>query len=215
VDASYAGTALMLPEIREIASGIENCDSLVVNPHKWMFTNFDCSLYFIKDKRSLINTFSIQPEYLKTEEDKLVNNYRDWGVPLGRRFRALKLWFVIRTYGVAGLQEKIRNHIAFGQWIKQQVIENPSLELMAPANFNLVCFRIHPCDVHDVQDLDKLNEKFLSRLNCSGKVFLTHTRLNGLYVIRFVSGQTHASFEGIRQNWDNILKVLTEIQQAQ
>jgi aromatic-L-amino-acid decarboxylase len=204
VDASYAGTALMLPEIRQIEQGYGNCDSFVVNPHKWMFTNFDCSLYFIRDKGALTNTFSIQPEYLKTEEDKLVNNYRDWGVPLGRRFRALKLWFVIRTYGVEGMQEKLRNHIAFGQWVRQQVAEHPLLELMAPVAFNLVCFRLHPPHVNDDQELDRLNEKFLHQLNHSGKVFLTQTRLNGHYVIRFVAGQTHTSMESVRQGWEFI-----------
>ena len=111
VDAAHAGTAMLLPENRWMIDGIEYADTYVFNPHKWMFTNFDCSAYFVKDKEALIRTFEIMPEYLKTPEDKRVNNYRDWGIQLGRRFRALKLWFVIRTYGVKGLQENVKNHI--------------------------------------------------------------------------------------------------------
>jgi len=208
VDASYAGTALMLPEVRKLAPGYGDCDSFVVNPHKWMFTNFDCSLYFLRDKQALINTFSILPEYLKTAEDRQVNNYRDWGVPLGRRFRALKLWFVIRTYGTGGMQKMIGDHIAYGQWVKEQVLANPAMELMAPALFNLVCFRLHPRDITDEQELERLNERFLQALNATGRVFLTQTKLNGKYVIRFVSGQTHTTFDTVRNAWDEILAVL-------
>jgi aromatic-L-amino-acid decarboxylase len=204
VDASYAGSALMLPEIREQIPGIGHCDSFVVNPHKWMFTNFDCSAYFIRDKQALINTFSILPEYLKTAEDKLVNNYRDWGVPLGRRFRALKLWFVMRTYGISGMQEKIRNHIAFGQWLMEEIRTTPGIELMASVPFNLVCFRVHPQGMDDETLLDQLNERALEKINRSGPVFLTHTRLNGRYVIRFVAGQTHTTADQVKNGWEYI-----------
>jgi aromatic-L-amino-acid decarboxylase len=206
VDASYAGSALMLPEIRGLVPEIGRCNSFVVNPHKWMFTNFDCSAYFIRDKQALINTFSIMPEYLKTKEDKLVNNYRDWGVPLGRRFRALKLWFVIRTYGIGGLQQKIRNHISYGQWVKNEVIATPGLEMMAPVLFNLVCFRFHPPAMEDEAELDKLNEAILQKLNRTGKIFLTQTRLNGKYVIRFVAGQTHTTEASVKEGWRFLLE---------
>jgi aromatic-L-amino-acid/L-tryptophan decarboxylase len=213
IDASYAGTALLLPEVRDpgfnggdLMAGISRCDSFVVNPHKWMFTNFDCSAYFIRDKGALVNTFSILPEYLKTQEDKLVNNYRDWGVPLGRRFRALKLWFVIRTYGINGMQQMIRDHIAFGQWLKDEIRNTPGVELMAPVPFNLVCFRFHPDSIHDEDELDRLNETILLKLNGSGKIFLTQTRLNGRYVIRFVAGQTHTSAETVKKGWQFILE---------
>jgi len=206
VDASFAGTALMLPGIRDLVPDIGRCDSFVVNPHKWMFTNFDCSAYFIRDRQALINTFSILPEYLKTDADKVVNNYRDWGVPLGRRFRALKLWFVIRTYGISGMQEKIRNHIFYGRWVKDQVLSTPGLELMSPVLFNLVCFRFHPEGMDDEVMLDLYNEKSLQHINSSGKVFLTHTRLDGRYVIRFVAGQTHTSLETIKKGWSFILE---------
>ncbi|MEI7897977.1 MAG: pyridoxal-dependent decarboxylase [bacterium] len=211
VDASYAGTALMLPEVREIDAGYGMCDSFVVNPHKWMFTNFDCSAYFIRDKQSLINTFTIMPEYLKTEQDSGVNNYRDWGVPLGRRFRALKLWFVIRTYGISGLQQKIRDHIAFGQWLKQQILITPGVELIAPVPFNLVCFRFHPGGMNEESELDRHNEKILQEINRSGKIFLSHTRLSGKFAIRFVAGQTHTSAEQVKRGWELIKSHVLDI----
>jgi aromatic-L-amino-acid decarboxylase len=210
VDASYAGTALVLPEIRRLAPGIDLCDSFVVNPHKWMFTNFDCSAYFMRDKQALINTFSILPEYLKTEEDKIVNNYRDWGVPLGRRFRSLKLWFVIRTYGISGIQQKIRDHIEFGQWLKNEILLTPGVELMAPAPFNLACFRFHPEGMDEEEDLSRHNERILHEINQSGKIFLTQTKLNGKYVIRFVAGQTHTSEEQVKNGWNYIKSLVLE-----
>ncbi|MEI6898808.1 MAG: pyridoxal-dependent decarboxylase [Bacteroidota bacterium] len=209
IDASYAGTALLLPEYRYMIAGIDKADSFVVNQHKWMFTNFDCSAYFVKEKESLINTFSILPEYLKTEEDRLVNNYRDWGIPLGRRFRALKLWFVIRTYGIKGLQDKIRNHIEYGQWLKKQVENTPGFELMAPVPLNLVCFRLNPGNIKDEDELNRINVEFLQRLNNSGKIFLTQTKLNGKAVIRFVAGQTHTRFEDVEQGWRTICELVS------
>ena len=206
IDASYAGTALLLPEMRWMSAGTETADSFVVNPHKWMFTNFDCSAYYVKDKEALINTFSILPEYLKTPEDKIVNNYRDWGVPLGRRFRALKLWFVMRSFGITGMQEKIRNHIAFGQWIKEEVLRTPGIELMAPVFLNLICFRFHPAEWEEEAKLNKLNALILQRLNDSGKVMLTHTKLNGKYLLRFVAGQTNITLKDVKNGWDIIKK---------
>lgn len=167
-----------------------------------MFTNFDCSAYFVKDKQALISTFSIMPEYLKTPEDKLVNNYRDWGIPLGRRFRALKLWFVIRSYGIEGIRQRLRDHIAYGQWVKEQVETTPGFELMAPVPLNLVCFRIHPVGVDDEAKLDLLNAALIQRLNASGKILLTQTKLNNKFVIRFVAGQTHATLDTVKAGWE-------------
>jgi len=210
IDASYSGTALILPEMRWMSKGVELCDSFVFNPHKWMFTNFDCSAYFVKDKTKLINTFSILPEYLKTPEDKLVNNYRDWGIPLGRRFRALKLWFVLRTYGIKGLQEKIRDHIKFAQWFKEKVETTPGFELMSPVSVNLICFRIHPLGVNDETELEVINSRLLQKLNGSGKILLTQTRLNEHYVLRFVSGQIHSKLENIITGWQLILSASQE-----
>lgn len=207
VDAAYAGAALLLPEMRWMSEGMELADSFVFNPHKWMFTNFDCSAFYVRDKAALLRSFEILPEYLKTPEDRLVNNYRDWGIPLGRRFRALKLWFVIRSYGVGGLQAKIREHIRIGQWLAQAVDQAPDFERMAPVPLNLVCFRYHPEGHHSDEALDRINESLLQRLNASGRILLTQTKLNGRYVIRLVAGQTDASMEAVQRGWAMIQEV--------
>lgn len=201
IDASYAGSALMLPEFRWMSEGVEGADSFVFNPHKWMFTNFDCSCYFVKNKKALINTFSILPEYLKTPQDQLVNNYRDWGIPLGRRFRALKLWFVIRTYGVSGMQQILREHIALGQWLKEEIERSDDFELLAPVPLNLVCFRYRPPNVDDESTLNKINEELLQRLNATGKILLTQTKLGQKYTIRFVSGNNSTNEKEVRKGW--------------
>lgn len=210
IDASYAGSALVLPELRWMSKGAEKCDSFVFNPHKWMFTHFDCSAYFVKDKAALVNTFSIMPEYLKTPEDKLVNNYRDWGIPLGRRFRALKLWFVLRSYGLEGIRQRLRDHISYGQWVKEQVMTTPGFELIAPAPLNLVCFRLHPNSINDEKKLDELNEAFINKLNASGKILLTQTRLDNKFVIRFVAGQAQATLETVKTGWGLVAEASLE-----
>jgi aromatic-L-amino-acid/L-tryptophan decarboxylase len=207
VDAAWAGTALLLPEMRDMIRGIEQVDTLVFNPHKWMFTNFDCSAYFVKDKAALIQTFEILPEYLKTPEGRRVNNYRDWGIQLGRRFRALKLWMVIRSYGVNGLQEKIRNHILWAKNFAGWVENEPGYELLAPANLATVCFRIVPTGMKDQEAINRINELFLTQINASNRIFLTHTKLNGNYTIRFVVGQTNTEFHHILKAWEIIKAV--------
>lgn len=211
VDAAYAGTALVLPEMRWMSKGLEKADSFVFNPHKWMFTNFDCSAYFVKDTAALINTFSMTPEYLRTAEDEQVNNYRDWGVQLGRRFRALKLWFVIRNFGVSGIQEKIRAHIALGQWLKEEVENHSSFELLAPVPVNLVCFRFKPNEVNNLDMLNKMNEELVHQLNDSGKLFLTHTKLNGIYTIRMVMGNTDVEKRHVEAAWQLIKKFSNDL----
>lgn len=211
VDAAFAGTAFLLPEMRHFAAGLEYADSYVFNPHKWMFTNFDASAYFVRDPELLIQTFEILPEYLKTRTRGQVNDYRDWGVALGRRFRALKLWFVIRSFGIEGLSEKIRQHIAFAGWLKEKIIEHPDFEPMAPVNFSLVCFRLKPDGLTDKDDIDKLNSSLLQKLNESGKLYLTHTRLNGAFVLRIVTAQTYTTREHVEKAWDIILQTSTEI----
>ncbi len=144
VDAAMGGTALILPEFQWMLDGREYIDSFVFNPHKWMFTNFDCTAYFVKDAGSLIRTFEVLPEYLKTRTRGKVNDYRDWGVPLGRRFRALKLWSVIRSYGVEGLQEKVRYHISLAKNLSEEINRERDFELLAPVVISVVCFRFHP-----------------------------------------------------------------------
>lgn len=204
VDAAYGGAALILPEMRGMSEGLELADSFLFNPHKWLFTNFDCTAYFVRDKKALINTFSILPEYLKTPHDQLVNNYRDWGIQLGRRFRALKLWFVIRTMGVEQMQNILRTHLKLAQWLVHEIEWEPDFELLAPVPFNLICFRYHPRGVDEEARLDDINRQLLESLNASGKILLTQTKLNGRYTIRFVAGQIDASLDSVKKGWDMI-----------
>jgi aromatic-L-amino-acid decarboxylase len=201
VDAAYAGTALLLPEMQWMNEGIGHADSFVFNPHKWMFTNFDCSAFYVQDEALLVRTFEIMPEYLKTPEDERVKNYRDWGIPLGRRFRALKLWFVMRSYGIEGLQEKIRQHIQFGQQLKEEIVTHDHFELLAPVPLNTICFRFHPHHIEDEKKLNELNEKLLNQIQDSGKLFLTHTKLDGKYTIRIVMGNTNLEQHHVDEAW--------------
>lgn len=208
VDAAYAGTALICPELRWMAEGAELADSFVFNPHKWMFTNFDCTAYFVKDPAALVNTFSITPDYLKTSVDGEVKNYRDWGIPLGRRFRALKLWFVIREMGIEGIQEKIRSHITLGKWLAKQVIEHPDFELLAPVPLNTVCFRY--TNGPD-EALDRINEKIMHTINATGKLFFTQTKLNGKFTLRLAFGNTNLAAYHVENAWKLIQATAKQI----
>ena len=210
VDAAMGGTALILPEYRWMIDGMEYIDSFVFNPHKWMFTNFDCSAYFVKDAGSLIRTFEILPEYLKTRTRGQVNDYRDWGVPLGRRFRALKLWSVIRSYGVEGLQAKVREHIRIAAELKQMIAREPDFELLAPVVLTVVCFRYAPSEMNEDQ-INRLNEILNHKLNDSGKIYLTHTMLGGKYTLRMVTAQTEVTYEHVRKAWMLILETARSI----
>lgn len=209
-DAALAGTALILPEMRWMVNGLEKADSIVFNPHKWMFTNFDASVYFVKDKVALINTFSETPEYLKTKEDQQVTNYRDWGVPLGRRFRALKLWFVIRSFGVDGLQEKIKSHLTLGTEFKNWIDASSQFKLMAPVNLNTICFR-YDAYQHSKEELNSINEQLLDTLNSNGQVYLTHTKLDGWFTIRMVIGQTNVTKKHTKMAFNLIQQTLETI----
>jgi aromatic-L-amino-acid/L-tryptophan decarboxylase len=200
VDAAMAGTALILPEFQWMLDGKEYIDSFVFNPHKWMFTNFDCTAYFVKDASALIKTFEILPEYLKTRTRGKVNDYRDWGVPLGRRFRALKLWSVIRTYGVEGLREKVRSHISIAAELSEMILKENDFEIVAPVIISVVCFRYMPEGYTDDQ-INSVNEKLNHRLNDSGKLYLSHTVLNGKYTLRMVTAQTNVTLEHVEKAW--------------
>jgi len=200
VDAAMAGTALILPEFQWMLDGKEYVDSFVFNPHKWMFTNFDCTAYFVKDASALIKTFEILPEYLKTRTRGKVNDYRDWGVPLGRRFRALKLWSVIRTYGVEGLREKVRSHIGIAAELSEMILKENDFEIVAPVIISVVCFRYMPAGYTDDQ-INSVNEKLNHRLNDSGKLYLSHTVLNGKYTLRMVTAQTNVTLEHVEKAW--------------
>jgi aromatic-L-amino-acid decarboxylase len=203
VDAAFAGSAAILPEMKWMLKGAESVDSFVVNPHKWLFTNFDCSAYFVRDPAALVRTFEIHPEYLKTGIDAQVKNYRDWGIQLGRRFRALKLWFVIRSYGIEGLQAILREHIRLGQLFAGWVKADPRFELMAPVPLSLVCFRLN--DGREEKALELLNKRLLEKINATGKVFLSHTSLRGRYVLRLAIGQRTTQERHVRGAWDLIM----------
>jgi aromatic-L-amino-acid decarboxylase len=206
VDGAYAGTALLLPEKRWMAAGLELADSFVTNPHKWMFTNFDCSAYFVRDPDMLVRTFEILPEYLKTSEPSPVRNYRDWGIQLGRRFRALKLWFVIRSYGVSGLQSMIRNHCVLAEELAVRLRQEKDFELLAPVPLGALCFRHHPRGVDDQESLNRHNEALVKAVNDTGRAFLTHTKLRGAYTIRMVIGQTGVTSRHVSEAWDLIVQ---------
>lgn len=205
VDAAMAGTALILPEFQWMLDGREYIDSFVFNPHKWMFTNFDCSAYFVKDVGALIKTFEMLPEYLKTRTRGKVNDYRDWGVPLGRRFRALKLWSVIRSYGTEGLREKIRYHISIAARLSEMISKETDFEILAPVIISVVCFRYIPAGYSNDQ-INALNEKLIHQLNDSGRLYLSHTVLYGKYTLRMVTAQTNVTLEHVEKAWDMIKK---------
>jgi len=203
VDAAMGGTALILPEFQWMLDGREYIDSFVFNPHKWMFTNFDCSAYFVREPDQLIKTFEVLPEYLKTRTRGKVNDYRDWGIPLGRRFRALKLWSVIRMYGVEGLQGKIRYHIKLAARFAEILSEESDFEILAPVVINVVCFRYKPEGIPE-NKLNGFNETLNHRLNDSGKIYLTHTVINGIYTLRMVAGQTNVRIGHVEKAWELI-----------
>jgi aromatic-L-amino-acid decarboxylase len=200
VDAAYGGTAAMVPELAHLFDGVEHADSFVFNPHKWMLVNFDCSAYFVRDREALLRTFQLTPEYLRTSHDAEVVNYRDWGIQLGRRFRALKLWFVIRSYGVEGLRAMVRRHVALARELAEQIERAPDFELMAPVPLGLVCFRYRPSGTADAA-LDGLNQELLARVNATRRVHLTHTLLGGHYVIRMAIGQRATQREHVQEAW--------------
>ena len=209
VDAAYAGTAAILPEKRWMLEGLERADSFVFNPHKWMFTNFDCSAYFVREPADLVRTFEIHPEYLKTGRDSQVKNYRDWGIQLGRRFRALKLWFVLRSYGVEGLQSLIREHLRLAQLFKGWVEEDHRFELLAPVPLSLVCFRFN--DGRSEEALGAFNKKLMDGINATGKIYLTHTALRGKFSLRLVVGQRSTEERHVRAAWELVAKTAEDI----
>lgn len=199
VDAAMAGTAAVCPEFRWMHDGVELVDSYCFNPHKWMFTNFDCDAFWVADRAALIDALSVTPEYLRNTatESGAVIDYRDWQVPLGRRFRALKLWFVLRHYGVDGLRHHVREHVRIAQRLAERVAAHPDLELVAPAPLNLVCF------AH--REGDDATQRLLERCNATGRMLLTHTRLAGRYTIRFSIGQTRTTDRHVDAAWETIL----------
>ena len=214
VDAAWAGSAWILPETRWMTDGMELADSVVFNPHKWLFTNFDCAAHFVRDPDDLVRTLTILPEFLKSREQGQVIDYRDWSVPLGRRFRALKLWFVIRSYGVEGLQEMIRNHIRLAEAFEGWVVEAEDFELVAPRSLALVTFRYRPRDVKGEPEIDRLNERLINALNDSGELYVTQTKVSGRYSIRFNIGQTWTRAEHVKAAWSAIVETTRAVAES-
>jgi len=201
VDAAWAGSALLLEEQRWMLEGAEQIDSFVFNPHKWLLTNFDCSAHFVRDPDALVRTLSILPPFLASREMGEVIDYRDWGVPLGRRFRALKLWFVIRSYGTERLKALLRDHIAWAAELAERVRAEPDFELTTPPKLALLTFRYRPPGLDD-EALDRLNERLLNALNDDGRLYLTQTRVRGRYVIRFAIGQLYTTRAHVERAWE-------------
>ncbi|MFZ0391476.1 MAG: pyridoxal-dependent decarboxylase [Calditrichia bacterium] len=213
VDAAYGGSAAVLPEMQHILDGCNLADSLVVNPHKWMFVPIDFSAFYTRKPRILKQAFSLVAEYLRTPEDEEVENLMDYGIQLGRRFRALKFWFVLRYFGKKGIIERIRYHIYLAGQFISLIKTHPDFEQMAPAPFSTICFRAHPESLSPDKDLNRLNEELLQRVNASRQVFLSHTRLNGQFVLRLAIGNLQTREKHLLQAWEILQQELQNLLQ--
>ncbi len=205
VDAAYGGSAAIVPELRPLLDGVDLADSMVTNPHKWLLTNFDCSAYFVRDVEALLRTFTITPEYLRTahDADDAAVNFRDWGIPLGRRFRALKLWFVLRSYGADAIRAMIREHVAWAHELAAWVDASADFERLAPSPLALVCLRHVPRDlVGNEAALAVHNAALMARVNATGEVLLTHTSLAGRYAIRVAIGSFRTERRHVERVWE-------------
>ena len=210
IDAAYAGSALFLDEYKKDINNIKYADSFLFNPHKWMLTNFDCSLYYVKDEEKLIKTLEIHPEYLKTSS-KNIKNYKDWSIQLGRRFRALKLWFVIRSYGINGIKKYLKNHINLAKYLKDIILNDENFELTTKQNMNMINFRLNPKKSKNNSEINKLNIRLIDKLNKTGKIYLSHTMINNIYSIRMPIGSTTVGIENIKSSWKLIKKTSQDI----
>jgi aromatic-L-amino-acid decarboxylase len=213
VDAAYGGSAAILPEMKYVLDGCDKADSFVMNPHKWLFTPIDFSAFYFRHPDIVRNAFSLVPEYLRTQEDEVVKNFMDYGVSLGRRFRALKLWFIIRYFGKEGLMQRIRYHISLAQKFARWIEDSTNFQLLAPVPFSTLCFRMVPDDLSDSTEdekahnyLNALNEALLQAVNQSGKVFLSHTTLNDIYTIRLAIGNIKTTEKNIEEAWKQLNK---------
>jgi aromatic-L-amino-acid decarboxylase len=211
VDAAWAGSALLVPEYRAMVDGAELVDSFVFNPHKWLLTNFDCSAHYVRDPEALVRTFSIQPSYLETRAAGAVIDYRDWGIPLGRRFRALKLWFVLRSYGAERLRRMIGDHIAWAHELAAEVEATRGFELVSAPSLALFSFRYLPTWAGDEPAREAVNRRLLDALNDGGKLYLTQNRVRGRYAIRFQVGGRLTTRAHVRAAWDAIRDAATRL----
>ncbi|XP_074560317.1 tyrosine decarboxylase 2 [Curcuma longa] len=203
VDAAYAGSVCICPEYRYHIDGVEEADSFGMNAHKWFLTNFDCSVLWVKDRSALIQCLSTYPEFLKNKasEENAVVDFKDWQIPLGRRFRSLKLWMVLRLYGVEKLQSYIRNHIRLAELFEQFIGYDSRFEVVTPRSFSLVCFRLIPPQ-NDPDNGYKLNQSLLNSVNASGKIFISHTVLSGKFILRFAVGAPLTEDKHITTAWE-------------
>ena len=204
IDAAWAGAAMICPEFRHFWTGIEGADSIVFNPHKWLGAQFDCSAHFIADPDALVSTLAIKPEYLKTHGTDGIINYSEWSVPLGRRFRALKIWFLLRAHGLEGLRQMIRNHVAWSDKLYKRLEAHADFEMVTEPMLSLFSFRYAP---KDATDLDDINLRLLTKINNDGRIYLTQTKIDGKFVIRFQCG----SFDMEQADVDFAYDVITEM----
>ena len=216
VDTAYAGPAAILPEMRHILAGTERADSLVVNPHKWLFTPFDLSVLYCRHMDVLRRAFTLVPEYLKTSDAETVRNGMDYGIQLGRRFRALKLWMIIRYFGRKGLAARIREHCRLAQLFARWVDESPNWERLAPTPFSLVCFRACPSVEGETEEaraarLDALNEALMNNVNAAGEIFLSHTRLHDLFTLRLAIGNIRTTEAHVSRAWELLNEELARL----
>jgi aromatic-L-amino-acid decarboxylase len=209
VDAAYAGSAALCPEHRWCVDGCHAADSLTFNPHKWLFVPIDCSALYTRRPEVFRRTFSLVADYLETPESGTVVDLMDYGVQLGRRFRALKLWWVLRSFGLEGIQERIRQHVRLAQRFADWVDEQPGFERMAPAPFSVVCFRSRPPGL-DGEELDRFNMELLDRINASGEVYLSHTRLDDGVALRVAIGNLGTTAEDVTRCQELLVEALTE-----
>jgi aromatic-L-amino-acid/L-tryptophan decarboxylase len=210
VDAAYAGVASILPEFAYLMNGVARADSLVVNPHKWLFIPMDLSVLFLRDEATVRRAFTLVPEFLTTTDGD-VRNYMDYGIQLGRRFRALKLWFVLRHMGAAQIRERLRGHIALAQRFAQWVDEDPNWETMAPHPLSLVCFRYHPAGVDDEARLERINAQLLEAVNATGEMFISHTKLDERYALRLAIGNLRTTRSDVEAAWAILQREATGI----
>ncbi len=204
VDAAWAGAAMICPEFRDMWAGVERADSVVFNPHKWLGAQFDCSAHFLRAPDDLVRTLAISPEYLKTHGAEGVINYSEWSIPLGRRFRALKLWFLIRAYGLEGLRARIRDHVRWSRALHDRVAAMPGFEIVTPPMWSLWTFRFAPAGAGD---LDELNLRLVNAINDDGRIYLTQTRVDGRVAIRFQVGQFDTTEADVMQAGDVIAEI--------
>jgi aromatic-L-amino-acid decarboxylase len=201
VDAAYGGPAAIVPELRPLLAGLEQADSVVVNPHKWLFTPVDCSVLFCRRPQTLVRAFSIVPEYLRSAETGQARDLMDYGVALGRRFRSLKLWFVLRYFGREGIVANLREHVRLARTFAGWVEATEGWELAAPVPFALVCFRFAPAGASG-EEADALNQRILDHVNATGEAFLTHTRLRGRVVLRLAAGNLKTQEAHVARAWE-------------